>query len=182
MRQLVMCAIITLLPSVVAHAQEQPQAADGLTAFTSKEGKFSIQLPGKPLHEATEVGKAKEVQHQFQVAGKNGVYLISYQDNPNLEGNTLKQLQAALHTGRDAVQRAFRGELLETKDIQLEEKHPGVEFRATIPQARGEARCRFYMVGTRLYQIQAIGTPEFVSSDQSDRVINSFKLQPSTTK
>jgi hypothetical protein len=32
------------------------------------------------------------------------------------------------------------------------------------------------MVGTRLYQIMAIGLPEFANSDEAKQVIESFKL------
>jgi hypothetical protein len=72
----------------------------------------------------------------------------------------------------------FRGKLLESKTIPLDKVHPGLNFRVTIPQANGEARCRFYMVGTRLYQIMAIGMPEFANSSQATQVIDSFKLLP----
>ena len=176
--RLALCTIMVILLPGSLNGQEQPPNADGLTPFSSEAGKFSIRLPGKPRYEATTVGDAKEVQHQYQVTGQQGVYLISHQENPNLRGGAPKDLQAALQIGRDGMQKAFRGEVLESKDTTLDGKHPGLSFRLTIPQAGGEARCRFYMVGTRLYQILAIGTPEFVSSDQSTRILASFKLLP----
>lgn len=154
----------------------EPQVAEGLVDFQSKSGKFSVLLPGKPEHEVTEVGNDKEKQHQFKVGTEQGVYLVSFQDNPNLEGGTPKQMAAALVVGRDSLIKLFRGELLDSQEVALDKEHPGLNFRVTIPQAKGEARCRFYMVGTRLYQIMAIGVPEFANSEQSTEVIESFKL------
>lgn len=170
------CTFITFLLPVALQGEEPPQPEDGLTPFTSKEGGFRIRLPGEPRYEATKVGDAQENQHQFQVAEQNGVYLISYQENPNLKGGNPKQLQAALESGRDRLQKSFSGELIESEDVQLGDKHPGLAFRITIPQARGEARCRFYLVGTRLYQVLALGTPQFVSTEQTKQVIESFEL------
>lgn len=155
---------------------EEQQTVEGLIEFKSEAGKFSIHLPAKPEHEITEVGTVKEKQHQFKVSTDQGAYVISYQDNPNLQGSTAKQQMAALKSGRDRLQEVFRGKLLESKSVALNNTHPGLNFRMTIPQAQGEARCRFYMVGTRLYQIMAIGLPEFANSNQVAQVINSFKL------
>jgi len=171
------CFALVLLPMGAVFSQ-QVETSDGLTLFTSKEGRFSIRLPGKPDHNTTTVGKAEETQHQFQVGDQQGVYLISYQDNPNLEEQDAKGMQAALKTGRDALQQVFRGELVESEDIKLDDTHPGIAFRFTIPQANGEARCHFYMVGTRLYQILVIGLPEFAKGDEATRVIESFHVLP----
>jgi hypothetical protein len=176
-RAMVWSGAILLLVSGVLRAEE-PKAADGLIEFTTKAGRFSVRLPQEPKHKTTTVGDAKETQDQFIAPGDQGVYLISYQDNPNLEGSGPEQLQSALESGRDRLQKEFQGELLESKAIKLDDVHPGLNFRVTIPQANGEARCRFYMVGTRLYQILVIGVPEFAGSRQATQVIDSFKLHP----
>ena len=169
-------AVAVVLLNAAMAMGEEPKVADGLVEFKSEEGKFSIRLPGKPEHEIVEVGTAKGKQHQFAVDLGRGAYLVSYQDNPNLQDSTPKQIAAALEVGRDRLKETFRGELLETKSVTLDKNHPGLDSRWTIPDAMGEARCRFYMVGTRLYQIMAIGVPEFANSDEATRVIESFKL------
>jgi hypothetical protein len=170
------CAVAVILLNIASMRAEEQQKADGLIEFKSEAGKFSVRLPAKPTHEITEVGTAKEKQHQFKVGTEQGVYLVSYQDNPNLEGSTPEQQMAALESGRDRLQTVFRGKLLESKSVTLNNPHPGLSFRVEIPQAKGEARCRFYMVGTRLYQIMAIGVPEFANSNQATQVIDSFQL------
>lgn len=166
---------LLLLSTPLALAEEQP-AAKRLIEFKSEAGKFSVQLPGKPEEEVTEVGTAKQKQYQFSVGTEQGAYIVSYQDNPNLQGSTSKELAAALQSGRDRLIDVFRGKLLESKSTTLDKTHPGLNFRISIPQAKGEARCRFYMVGTRLYQIMAIGVPEFANSKQATEIMDSFKL------
>jgi len=168
-------AALVLLNTMVVLGEEQ-KAANGLAEFKSEEGKFSVLLPGKPEYEEVDIGKVKEKQHQFSVDLGRGAYLVSYQDNPNLQGSSPKQLAAALESGRDRLKVDFRGKLLESKSVTLDKAHPGLNFRYAIPDANGEARCRFYMVGTRLYQIMAIGVPEFANSEEATRVIESFKL------
>jgi hypothetical protein len=93
-----------------------------------------------------------------------------------LEGATPEKLREALVVGRESVQKTFDGKLVESEEIQLDEKHPGLAFRVTIPAAGGEARCRFYMVGTRLFQVMAIGLPAYVGSDEATAVLESFAL------
>lgn len=179
MSKLLSLSIVTwcfaLFITCISVAEEQ-KSESGLIDFQSAEGGFSIELPGKPAHETAKVGDAKETQHQFTVGAEQGAFIVSYQDNPNLAGSTPKQLAAALESGRDRLLEVFGGKLLHSKEVQLDKTHPGLDFRVTIPQAKGEARCRFYMVGTRLYQILIVGTPEFTKSEQATEVIESFKL------
>jgi hypothetical protein len=169
-------AVVFLLLSTVMVIADEPKTIKELIEFKSEAGKFSVRLPAKPEHEVTEVGTAKEKQHQFKVGTHQGAYVVSYQDNPNLQGGTPKQLMAALESGRDRLLEVFRGKLLESKSVTLNKTHPGLSFRVTIPRANGEARCRFYMAGTRLYQIMAIGVPKFANSKEATQVIDSFKL------
>lgn len=168
------CCFALLVAGTVTGEEQTPQ--NNLIDFESEKGEFKIRLPGKPSHETTEVGNAKETQHQFLVGTEQGAYIVSYQDNPNLAGSTPAQLTAALESGRDRLVEVFGGKLLKSEEVQLDKTHPGLDFRVTIPQAKGEARCRFYMVGTRLYQILVVGAPEFTKSEQATAVIESFKL------
>ncbi len=170
------CTIaILLLNTALTHAEEQ-KTSDGLIEFKSEPGKFTIHFPAKPAEEVVEVGTAKEKQHQFTVGTEKGAYIVSYQENPNLQNSTPKQIAAALESGRDRLQKVFHGKLLESKTTTLNKTHPGLNFRLQMTQPKGEARCRFYMVGTRLYQIIAIGEPEFANSNETTQVIDSFKL------
>jgi hypothetical protein len=159
-----------------------PASSQTLTPFSSDAGKFSISVPGTPKHQETPVGGAdkqeKTIQHQYLVAGENGIFLISYQDNPNLLGATKEQLDEALSLGITTLLKTFGGEQLSLQDVTLSEKYPGRELRASIPAAKGEAKCRMYFVGIRLYQVMAVGVPDFVASEQTTKVLDSFAVLP----
>jgi hypothetical protein len=169
--------LIALISSPVT-ALDQAPAAPALVEFAPKEGGFKALLPGKPEYEKIEVGNAKQEQHQYVVGGASGAYLISYQDNPTLEGATAEKLAEALVLGRDSLVKGFNGKVVESEEIQLDRTYPGLAFRSTIPDAQGEARCRFYMAGTRLYQVMAIGLPTFAASEEATQVLDSFSLAP----
>jgi hypothetical protein len=172
-----LATVISLLTSAadLSSAQVAPAATE-LDEFISKEGGFKALVPGKPAYKKLELPGSKEIQHQFLAGGPSGAYLISYQDNPNLKGATPVKIAEALALGRDALIKGFSGKLVESNDIKLDKKHPGLAFRATIPAAGGEATCRFYMVGTRLYQLMAIGLPAFAGSEEATKVLDSFAL------
>ncbi len=158
-----------------------PLWSQELTPYTPEQGGFRVLLPGEPKHEQTTVGDgqdASDVQDQYIFQTKDGVYLVSYQDNPNLEGADAALLDEAFVRGRAGLKKIFGGELLEEKEIELQQKYPGRELRFTIPQAKGEAKCRMFLVGTRLYQVMAVGLPEFVNTDRTDSVLESFQLAP----
>jgi hypothetical protein len=173
-RVLVILAALQTLPVLWLRADES-KGADGLIEFASKEGGFSIRLPEKPVYEKTTVGK-DEIQHQFIVGAAQGVYLVSYQENPTLKGSSAEQLTAALESGRDRLMETFKGELLESESIELDELHPGLKFRLTLPEVNGEANCHFYFVGTRLFQVMVMGVPEFATSEQAALVLDSFQV------
>lgn len=157
------------------------RAADGtkaLQTFESRSGNFRLQLPGVPQEETVNVGDPSEPQHQLKLGTDQGMYLVSYQDNPNLKNATAEELMKALELGRDNTQKVFQGELLENQTVTLNNVHQGLHFRMTIPSAKGEARCRFYLIHTRLYQLMAIGVPEFANSEQTVKIFDSFQLLP----
>lgn len=164
---------------VVLDTRCEAQPPSTLKLFRSEEGKFTIEFPGIPQHQETNVGKKPEeqtIQHQYVIPGENGIYLVSYQDNPNLITASKEKIEEALTLGIGSLITSFGGKQLDLKDIMLSNKHPGKELRVSIPAAKGEAKCRLYLVGPRLYQVMAVGIPEFVTSDQSTEVLDSFGL------
>jgi hypothetical protein len=77
---------------------------------------------------------------------------------------------------RDGLKKAFAGEILEDRTSELDQVHPGREIRLSIPAAKGIARCRIFLVGSRLYQVMVVGVPEFADSERSSSVLASFAL------
>ena len=159
--------------------------ADEGTSFRSVDGKFQASFPAKPQHSTTPLGDGKaptDVQHQFAAGGPDGAYLISYQDNPNLNGVGAKGLEQALLVGRDTLVQTFGGEVTQDRPIQLKKKYPGRDMVITIPSAGGIGRCRLYLVDARLYQIMVLGKPEFANSDVATKFIESFEILPTPNK
>lgn len=178
LRPILFAAALCSCPVAFSRAEEASAPKDGLQPFSSSEGGFSVRLPDNPAYKKTTVGDAKELHHMFTVGGAQGVYLISYQENPNLEGASPEGMAKALEVGQQGLIDAFRGKLVESKEMKFEKQHLGLAFRVSIPMPKGEARCRLYMVGTRSYQVMALGTTEFAGSDEATRVLDSFALLP----
>src|SRR5262249_3510282 len=72
--------------------------------------------------------------------------------------------------------KGVKGKSTSSKAIKLQKKYPGREFAFDIPDLEGKGKGRVYIVGDRLYQVTALGTEDFMSSDDIDVFFNSFKL------
>jgi hypothetical protein len=155
--------------SLTAEAQA-PAAAE----FVSKEGGFSVMLPGTPT-ESTEEALG---QHQFQVAFPDGVMIASYQDNPGLKGVADAALATGLKDAQESVRAGFDGKVLKSQPIKLANKYPGLEFECDIPAAGGLYRSRSYLVDGRMYQLVAVGTKEFAIGANASTFLGSLKLLP----
>lgn len=178
--------ILFILASIIAFTLSGREiSADESAYFKSVEGKFRANFPAKPQHNPIKLGDGKaptDVQHQFAAGGPDGAYLISYQDNPNLNGVGAKGLEQALLVGRDSLVQTFGGKVTQDTPIQLKKKYPGRDMVITIPSAGGIGRCRLYLVDTRLYQIMVLGKPEFANSDVATKFIESFEILPTPNK
>ncbi len=167
---------VLLLASLLA---PHGASAQELKPLTSDDGRFTIMLPGDPEVSETQIPTTDgqpTTQKQYVLGGPSGVYLVSFQDNPNLVNADPAKISQAFDLGRDGLKKAFGGEVLEEKAIQLLGKYPGREVRLSIPAAKGKGRCRLYLVHTRLYQVMAVGVPDFVGSEQTQTILDSFSL------
>jgi hypothetical protein len=155
------------------------EQTSSLKLFTSKEGNFSVLLPGTPKMEKVPNSDPKlglPDQYQFNLDRGNGAYTVSYQDNPNLKNASREALEQHLTAARAGIQQGFGGKLLSERRILLDDKYPGLEFVVDIPKASGLFRSRMYLVNGRLHQVIAVGVKEFASSSEADRILDSFKL------
>ncbi len=161
--------------SLSGEAQETPPA---LKRYKSEEGNFGIMLPGVPKAQRVPVERdndkaPKQVQYVFGT--EEGAYLVSYQDNPNLEEANEKESEEALKTAQDSLGKTF-GKLLNEKPIKLLDKYPGRQFEYEIPGQKGLYRSRIYLVDGRLYQVVVVGTEAFTTSKTADSMLDSFQL------
>ena len=142
--------------------------------FSSKEGQFTVLLPGKPVERKQAVGNNVE-QVQYLIDGGNKAYLIAYQDDQNFANADETLVKQALAAGRDAAVTSLKGTLLSQKEMKFDKKYNGMEFQIEIP-GTGIYRSRIFMVKERLYQVTVLGPKEVAVSKEADRFLDSFKL------
>ena len=142
--------------------------------YTSKEGKFEIELPAKP-EEQDQMGM-KMVGAQFGVTAKDdrtGMCGVAYLDLPKETKTDAKTVKAMLD-GSVAKHKAS-GKVVEEKDVKLD-KWPGRSI--VVDTDKHRKWMRTYVVEKRLY-VLTCGTP--VDRGEGDtalasKTLDSFKL------
>jgi hypothetical protein len=145
-------------------------------AYKSKDGKFSIHMPGEPKEKKQTVGQLTIMV--LRAEGRHDSdFVISYCDIPAAElkkGDPDKRLDQACKGAVEKSGGELRGE---EKKIILDGKHPGREI---VIEKKGEiiARMRIYLVENRLYQVMVLGNaPIFAPKEKDVGVfLDSFRL------
>jgi hypothetical protein len=149
-----------------------------LKEFTSREGGFSVQVPGEMKETVKNVkspGGKNEVQRTYTYApSPNTVYLLLDRDMAALKKADAETVAKALDNSRKAAEQALKGKLLGEKKVTLG-KHPGLEFQIESAQL-GVYRSRVYIADGRMYQITVMGPRDVVTSKTADDYLQSFKL------
>lgn len=145
--------------------------------FTSKEGRFSVALPGKPKEETkqatTPSGKKKEFRTFTLVSAPDRIYLVNYNDYPEAVVREPKNKETAF----DAIRKGLGGKVVSEKKISVgKNKSPGRELLIELPM-KIFYRARIFFVGKRLYQTVAMGADEFVRGKKADQFFDSFKVE-----
>jgi hypothetical protein len=164
-------------------AQKQPNPPVTETAawaeFTSREGKFSIALPGAPQkqEQAAQTPLGPMQLHLFMIASSNGVYLAGYADADFLAAasNDAKTISSILAGTVAGLASSLKGTVLEEGELQTE-RYTGRQARLQLP---GElsANLRIFLLNGRIYQLILIhqqgktGAPEFKQFFPSFRVL-----------
>ncbi len=133
--------------------------------FTSKDGRYSIQMPGTPTSQSQQVKGL--TMHVDKVELGDSAYAVSYIDaaagvKPDLDGAVKGSVNGA------------KGELIQSKEITIEGK-PGREFSFKAADKVGSSR--IFADGNRLYQILVVGSTTAIGSDNVQKFFTSFKLE-----
>jgi hypothetical protein len=169
-----LCLGLTLPLALTAVQQENLPA--GWSVYTSKEGAFSVALPGKPGESKQRVMTATgnlDV-YLFVVETKDdAAYVVSYSDLPAAEikaGTADKRLDHA----RDGAVDNARGKLRSEKKIEIA-SFPGREL--VIETGKDVViKMRIFAVNKRLYQTMAMGSGAFFQSKDAGQFLDSLKL------
>ncbi len=157
-----------------ADPKEEPKPV----SFSSKEGKFTITLPGQPASKTSKVvTSAGEVEaYLFLVDRKTHAYLVSYNDYKaaTVDPDPEKVLSQVV----EATAKNLKGQVNKDEKITLgAKKYPGRDVLIALPGKQGLYRGRVYLVGNRLYQVVVIGPEDLVKNAAVDAYFGSFKLE-----
>lgn len=154
-------------------------ADEAWTTFTSKDGRFSVDMPGEPVktetHQKSFIGTV--TNQIFTAASGKDTFTVDYSDIPHF----------ALHfAGPDTIYEHAKGALLKqtfskqtsytdatvsgAKGKRLVYDTPPVQGH---PEMRGDAL--LVLVGTRLYVIDGV-VPAAEAETKSERFLSSMKI------
>lgn len=177
MKKLLLLLVLPLSAGAASAAGAAGDAPKDWVSFQSKDGGFSVELPGKPL-ESRQLVKTGlgtlEVTMLLLEKKKEGAFVVSFANFPESAfkgGDDEKRLDNA----RDGAIATAKGKLKSEKKIMLD-KWPGRELVIDSP-TRGLLRTRIYAVDQRLYQTVATGSAAFINGKDVTRFLDSFKLQ-----
>ena len=169
-----LCLGLTL--PLVLNAAQQENLPAGWIVCTSREGGFSVSLPGKPTESKQRVMTATgnlDV-HLFIVETKDdAAYVVSYCDLPaaDLKGGTADK---RLDHARDGAVDKARGKLRTEKKITI----AGYPGRELVIETDKEVviKMRIFAVNKRLYQTIAMGSGAFFLSKDVGHFLDSMTL------
>jgi hypothetical protein len=167
-RFLMITAVVPMLVGAAQDAAWQP--------FTSREGGFTVQVPGKPKEEQQAIrtaGGTIDVTVYVLERKTGGTFAVGFAEFPEQAakpGTTSRRLDA----GRDGAVTRAGGKLTAERRIALD-RYPGRELHIEV-DGKTFVRTRLYAVKNRLYQLVAIGTKESVSSEDAERFLDSLDL------
>ncbi len=157
-----------------AAKEEKP----GWKKFTSREGGFSVLMPGTPVarREAVQTPIGPIATYFFSLEVQQGTNLtVSFAEVPQgllgLEGVD----DLLLTMARDAAVKQVDGKLLKDEQVKLNQRIPGREFQIDVGLG-AILRMRVFPVQNRIYQIVAAGPKDYATGKDADKFLDSFTL------
>ncbi len=146
--------------------------------YRSPGGRYSIDMPGTVKTSSRPKATANGIMTIHTAAVERGsreAYMVLYFDYPAV-GARIPNPDATLSTLMRTV--AGTGQIRNLKSISIN-GHPGKEARISDPSGLPIGTvgvCRLYLVDWRLYQVVHAGPPSKADSADTQRFLNSFKL------
>ena len=161
----------------------QQRLADNWQVYRSTNGRFEVELPGKPKRKQKQAPPpANDITIHFATVDKGrrrGAYFVVYSDYPPRIGGSPKDIMKGMSKGQ---LRSMQPVIKNDRKPITWQGNPGLEIDAIgVARARGKSmqaaiRMRIIMVGRRAYQIFWIGPKDNVPEQKIQRVFDSFKL------
>lgn len=145
-----------------------------LESFSSKEGRFTLLMPGTPKLETRVVNTAKgEVTaYMYIVKLDDRVYMVSYSDYPDDAIHELTPEQI-LDNGRDGMIANVFGELISETIISLD-GYPGRQLNIGV--GNSGIRAKIFLVKNRMYGVMVSGPNDKMYLEPAGDVLDSFRL------
>jgi hypothetical protein len=147
--------------------------------FESKEGGFSVQMPGPPAEKRqtfnTQVGSVDARFFTVEADRGSSVFMVVYGDYPEALMAT-EDRNILLDAARDGAVGNIQGTLLSERAISIGD-HPGRELQVQSSDGKLALQIRIYLVRNRQYQVVMVSPKSTPSTADRDRFFNSFKLK-----
>lgn len=160
-----------LLLGVAAIAQNGGPGDPAPAPFTSKDGGFSIAMPGTPTisFQQKETPAGTIINKIFQVIGEDKVNSVICTDYP---GEINGDQEAFLNGVLQGLSQSTGGQLLTQKNIQVE-GCPGRQVMLKLPL--GLLHSRYFLKGKRIYQIVQLQMKGKDAPEEFDQYAASFR-------
>jgi hypothetical protein len=164
------------LQGPVGTARVAASQSSGWIAFSPKDGRFSVMLPGKPVEKSLPVDTAAGpiTVPMYRLASGEFGYMITYRDYPN----TPEEVQARDKLLQIAAEKAVTvagGKIFSSKAISLGD-YPGREVKANIPGSILQTMS--YFAKPRLYILMVFMPPDKTGSEKVTKFFQSFEVLP----
>lgn len=168
-------ALLAALVPLALVAQEKKDEPK-LVPFASKAGKFAVALPGTPVEKvASAKAKSGDIPvNTFAVDLKDRAFIVTYTDLAagSIDADANKFLSGVIERNVGHL----KGKLAGDEKVTIGKgKHPARDVRIEYGTKQAY-RARVALVGTRLYQVVAIGPDDFTKSKTVDEFFKSFAL------
>jgi hypothetical protein len=147
--------------------------------YTSDDGWFSIEFPGRPSVRKMPLATAAGTLyiHMISVDRRDWAYAVGHLDIPEVRRDVNMESQEFIENMARGSFNQIGTANFTKKEIDFE-GYPGLEAEGEFKRGsfKGLARLRYYVVEKRIYILEVIGSNSFVNSGNTDKFFNSFKL------
>ncbi len=165
-------------PSRAAAAAAQTPRPERISwkRYNSAAGGFTINMPGDPTPSHDDDGLLGSKGVEILTAEhEESRFIVQYQDLSRTAQK--KGSSGVLKAARASDEKVIQGKVVGEKEAMLKGA-VGWSYQIETAEPDGPmARVRAYVVGTRLYQIIVVAPKTKFPTDDSERFLNSFKLQ-----
>jgi hypothetical protein len=172
MRSILTAAAFVLFAAGLAMGQDEKKDEKKSDKYSSKEGKYSVNFPGKPMVTSNKAGGVD--LHIAMVEQGGGGFGVIYSDLPADAAKSVKP-KALLDGGQKGLIDNFKAKITTSKDFEFgKQKYPARELVAEKDPIN--LRIQIILVDNRLYQLLVVGPKDIITGKDADAFLKSFEI------